>query len=251
LEFHRSRKASFLGDPNFPQSVDQSAKGLRIEIFQDLYERYSRLALSYPSDRPIAIRGLETRLANTFGTSGGVGIFDIYLHRSLLWQRADDTLKSITSFRDVHVPSWSWMAYDGAICYLTVPFGGVAWSEDIISPFSKDGSRNSMMSGNRTGDEHIAISPLELEAPVWDLLDAEDGQRIMDEPGRDFDQPIQCVVLGQSKTQPVVESQMHWVLLVHSSKVINDAAVYERVGVGVLEKRHIAFDRPQRRIRIW
>ncbi len=250
LEIQHSRKASFLGDPNFPRSVDQFAKGLRIEIFQDLYERYSRLALSYPSDRPIAIRGLESRLINTFGTRGGVGIFDIYLHRSLLWQRAGDTLKSITSFRDAPVPSWSWMAYDGPVRYLTVPFGEVTWSENIISPFSKDSSRNAVVSGAFRGDKVIATSPLELEAPVWNLLDAESGQRIMDDPGRAFDQPIQCVVLGKSKMPPVDESQVHWVLLVHPRKVADNVALYERAGVGVLRKRHIAFDGPQERRRI-
>ncbi|TRX89459.1 hypothetical protein FHL15_009628 [Xylaria flabelliformis] len=238
----KNRKASFLGDPNFPRSVDQFAKGLRIEIFEDLYERYSRLALSYPSDRPIAIRGLESRLINTFGTSGGVGIFDTYLHRSLLWQRAGDTLKSITSFRDASVPSWSWMAYDGPICYLTVPFGEVTWCENIISPFSKGGSRRS--------DKVIAPSPLELEAPVWNLIDAEGGQRILDDPSRALDWPIQCVILGKSKMPLVDESQIHWVLLVHLKEIANNIAIYERVGVGVLRKRHIAFDRPQERRRI-
>ncbi|KAJ2995681.1 hypothetical protein NUW58_g1203 [Xylaria curta] len=221
----KNRKASFLGDPNFPRSVDQFAKGLRIEIFQDLYERYSGLALSYPSDRPIAIRGLESRLINTFGTRGGVGIFDIYLHRSLLWQRAGESLKHITSFRDTPVPSWSWMAYDGPIRYLTAPFGEVAWSEDIISPFSPDGNRNGSMSGDKRGEKDAATSPLELEAPVWGLLDTESGQRIMDDPDRTFDHPIQCVVLGKSKMQPVDEPHSHWVLLVHPKPVVDDVAL--------------------------
>ncbi|KAI0543765.1 hypothetical protein F4679DRAFT_577374 [Xylaria curta] len=245
IKNHHSRKASFLGDPNFPRSVDQFAKGLRIEIFQDLYERYSRLALSYPSDRPIAIRGLESRLINTFGTSGGVGIFETYLHRSLLWQRADEALKSITSFRDAPVPSWSWMAYDGPIRYLTVPFGEVMWCETIISPFSKDGSRDAVVSGDLRSDRVIATSPLELEAPVWNLIDAESGQRIMDDPSRAFDRPVQCVVLGKSKMPPVDESQVHWVLLVYRKEIASNVTIYERVGVGVLRKCHIAFDRPQ------
>jgi hypothetical protein len=250
LKIHRSRKASFLGDPNFPRSVDQFAKGLRIELFQDLYERYSRLALSYPSDRPIAIRGLESRLINTFGTSGGVGIFDIYLHRSLLWQRAGERLESITSFRDISVPSWSWMAYDGPIRYLTAPFGEVAWSEDIISPFSTDSNQNTSMSGNRRSEKGVVTSLLELEAPVWDLLDTEGGQRIMDDPYRTFSHPIQCIILGKSKMQPVDESQSHWVLLVHPKPVVDDVVLYERAGVGVLETRHIAFNKPQGKARI-
>ncbi|KAI1281190.1 heterokaryon incompatibility protein-domain-containing protein [Xylaria sp. FL0933] len=250
LKLPHSRKASFLGDPNFPRSVDQFAKGLRIEIFQNLYEKYSRLALSYPSDRPLAIRGLESRLIDTFGTTGGVGIFDIYLHRSLLWQRADNILKRITSIRDARVPSWSWMAYDGPICYLTVPFGGVTWSEDITSPFSKDSIGRYSASEGLKGRKSIATSPLELQAPVWNLLDAESGQRIMDDPYRVFDQPVQCVVLGKSKTSSLDESQVHWVLLVHPIKVADNVASYERVGVGILKKCHIAFDRPQERRRI-
>ncbi|GAP88441.2 putative tol-like protein [Rosellinia necatrix] len=245
-----NRKASFLGDPNFPRSVDQFAKGLRIELFQYLYRQYSRLALSYPSDRPIAIRGLESRLVSTFGTSGGVGIFDIYLHRSLLWRRAGNTLKAITSFRYSPVPSWSWMAYDGAIKYVDVPLGKVAWSDNIISPFSRDGNQNGV-SGDVKGGNVIATSPLELEAPVWELLDADGGRRIMDDPGRAFDQPIKCVILGKSKTSSRDESQvLFWVLLVHPIKAADNIALYERVGVGVLEKHHIALDRPQERRRI-
>jgi hypothetical protein len=224
-------------------------KGLRIEIFQDLYERYSKLALSYPSDRPIAIRGLESRLLNTFGTTGGAGIFDTYLHRSLLWQRAGNSLKAITSFRNVRVPSWSWMAYNGPIRYLAVPFGAVAWSEHVVSPFSRDGKQD-VVAGNGRGMEHIAGSPLELEAPVWDLLDAESGQRVMDEPSRSFSRPILCVILGKSKISSMEESRTHWVLLVCSSTVVDDITVYERVGVGVFEQRHIALDNPLRRVRI-
>ena len=85
---------------------------MRIELFQDLYERYSRLTLSFPSDRPIAIKGLESRLIDTFGTTGGYGVFDKYLHRCLLWQRAGKALKHIEAFRGGNlVRSWSWMAY--------------------------------------------------------------------------------------------------------------------------------------------
>ncbi|KAI1108803.1 hypothetical protein F5Y14DRAFT_456674 [Nemania sp. NC0429] len=249
LKIHHSRKASFLGDFDFPRSVDGSAKGSRIEIFQDLYEKYSKLALSYPADRPIAIRGLESRLLNTFGTSGGVGIFDIYLHRSLIWRRAGDTLKSI-SFRDAHVPSWSWMAYDGPICYLAIPFEEADWCKDIKSPFLKDQGLNGDTSGDLRGEEVISTSPLELEAPVWNLLVAKSEEIFIDDPGRAFTQPFRCVVLGKSRKLPNDESQVHWVLLVYPKMVGSNVALYERVGVGVLRKCDIAFDEPRRMGRI-
>jgi hypothetical protein len=98
---------------------------MKIQLYQDLYERYSNLALSVKTDRPIAIKGLETRLIRTFETVGGYGIFDLYLHRGLLWQRSGDTLDRITS-RGERVPSWSWMAYEGGIRYMDVPLGGVS-----------------------------------------------------------------------------------------------------------------------------
>ncbi|KAI1173823.1 hypothetical protein F4777DRAFT_589617 [Nemania sp. FL0916] len=239
-----SRKASFLGDPNFPQSADQSAKGLKIDLFQHLYERYSELALSYPSDRPIAIRGLESRLINTFGTSGDVGIFQIFLHRSLLWQRAGNTFKRVMSFRDAYVPSWSWTAYEGPIRYLKIPFGEVTWNKDIISPFSRRVSENAVVNKDLRGDKSIEILPLELEAPVWNLLGTEGGDITMDDPRRAFDRPIRCVVLGKTKAPQVDGIQRYWVLFVYPKTIVDDTALYERVGVGVLKNQHIAFDRP-------
>ncbi|RSL92037.1 hypothetical protein CEP52_014033 [Fusarium oligoseptatum] len=130
-----NRKASFLGDANFPHSAEQYVKGLKIEFFQDLYVRYSKLALSFASDRPIAIRGLENRLLSTFKTTGGYGLIDRYLHRSLLWKCGGKTLKRIASTRGEAVPSWSWMAYDGAIDYVSAPGGKVSWFSNIKSPF--------------------------------------------------------------------------------------------------------------------
>ena len=139
---------------------------MRIELFEDLYERYSRLSLSYPSDRPIAIKGLEIRLMDTFNTFGGFGILNKYLHRCLLWQRAGKTLKRIQSFcRDNQVPSWSWMSYDGPISYMIVPFGQASWSEDILSPFAK-----AQHLQFRRGGEDFAAQMLKLEAQFGELL---------------------------------------------------------------------------------
>jgi hypothetical protein len=46
----------------------------KIKFFQDIYERYSSIDLSFVSDRPVDIRGLEARLIGTFGMAGGFGI---------------------------------------------------------------------------------------------------------------------------------------------------------------------------------
>jgi hypothetical protein len=234
-----SRKASFLGDSDFPNAVGKDVKGVRIELFQGLYERYSRLALSFPSDRPIAIKGLETRLLDTFRTAGGYGVFDIYFHRCLLWQRAGDApLKHIKPFRGSSpVPSWSWMAYDGPIRYLAVPFGQALWCDNITSPFTR-ASQLDVLHDSQRGAKGIDVSRLELEAPVCEIHHTQGGQVILDDSNYAFSQPLHCVVIGTSKTEPL----QCYVLLVHVAASVDKDQVYERIGVAVLDKSRIIQD---------
>lgn len=219
---------------------------MRIELLEDLYERYSRLTLSYPSDRPIAIKGLEARLIDTFKTSGRFGVLEKYLHRCLLWQRAGSTLKRIKSFRRGNeVPSWSWMSYDGPIRYMTVPFGQASWSDDILFPFSDTQHPQSRREGKDTSEE-----TLELEAPVWEIADMQGGQVTLDEHDRGFGDPKMCAVIGKSKTEPLDERRTHYVLLLRPGAGVNENPAYERVGVGALEQRQIAFGTPSRKAKI-
>jgi hypothetical protein len=213
---------------------------MRIQLYQGLYERYSNLGLSFSTDRPIAIKGLETRLIRTFETIGGYGIFEIYLHRCLLWQRAGDTLKRIVSFRGERVPSWSWMAYDGGIRYMDVLFGEVLWNQDIISPFKF----------NRFDGDDERAKPLGIEARVWDIVEPDSRQLILDEPGRNFAQPLKCVVVGTSKQTASDEHQIHYTMIVSFLRV-GKLDVYERAGVGFLERQHIVLpDKPGTKARI-
>ncbi|KAJ4358425.1 uncharacterized protein N0V89_003008 [Didymosphaeria variabile] len=104
-----NKKASFLGYSDFPNPIDSSVKGIKILLFQNLYDKYATMSSSFMEDRPVAIRGLEKRLVRTFKTKGGFGMFDCYLHRCLLWKRTGWSLSPIDTFRD-ETPSWSWMA---------------------------------------------------------------------------------------------------------------------------------------------
>lgn len=238
-----SRKASFLGDANFPHSAEKYVKGLKIEFFQDLYVRYSKLALSFAFDRPIAIKGLENRLLSTFNTTGGYGVLDRYFHRSLLWKRGGDTLRRIPNTRGEPVPSWSWMAYDGAIDYVSAPGGKVSWLESVKSPFSRATS----------GLSHHEDETLALEAPARSVInDVPDESILLDEPTRALSRPMECVVLGSGSEGSSGNFQRYWAILVQ--KISNDdgrgGGVYERVGVAVLEGRHIDFREEAREIKI-
>jgi len=89
-----------------------------------------------PADRPVAIRRLEQRLIRKLNTTGGLGIFTVYLHRFLLWQRSGEVLARIPSeIWPYFIPSWSCLAYEGGVEYMAMPFGNVTWNPEIISPF--------------------------------------------------------------------------------------------------------------------
>ncbi|KAK1445457.1 TOL [Colletotrichum cuscutae] len=79
-------------------TIDTYVRGMKIELYQDLYQKYSGLALSSIGDRPVAIRGLEARLIRTFRTVGSHGVFDTFLHRCLLWKKASRSLNRIETW---------------------------------------------------------------------------------------------------------------------------------------------------------
>lgn len=135
----------------------------------------------------------------------------------------------------------------GPIRYTTVPFGKASWNEDITSPFTKTGQA---LRGSEHEGEGISTSMLELEAPVWDIFDTKGGQIILDDLSRTIDQALQCVVVGNCKTTKINRRQAYYVLLVLSITNVNENQVYERVGVGFLDRRHIALDGKQRMAKI-
>jgi hypothetical protein len=249
-ENDNSKQSSFLGDANFPQVAQRDSKGARIRLFQILYQQYSRLGFSVSTDRPIAIAGLETRLINAFDTSGSFGLFERYLGRSLLWTRATDVPRlTRIPFKPAQtnpVPSWSWMAYEGAISFLDPPFGRIEWTVDIEfrSPDYSSGatppSRTSRgrMSSNRNGrrtELRVVARPFDGAAAASHASDFLSGI-VWDDPTapRDHGQ-LRCVVIGRlalGNGTPTDPAQKHWVLVVREL----GTGLYERVGAGSLPK---------------
>jgi len=220
---------------------------MKIELYQDLYERFSALQITFPGDRPVAIKGLETRLIRTFGTTGGFGIFNIYLHRCLLWQRSDKPLKRITSFHGPVVPSWSWMAYMGVISYLKAPYGSVDWEPDVISPYVDD--------VNSDGDEPNTKGEIpRVQAVARDFVsypavlalgeDRWSWRVILDDPESEASRRVgerpKCVVVGKSKEEVEDGELAYYVLLITSIAAAGGSGrVWERIGVGVLRAADI------------
>ncbi|RSL67948.1 hypothetical protein CEP54_002997 [Fusarium duplospermum] len=225
--------AAFLGDPNFPRIIMGADQGEKILRYQDLYKRYSRLGLSNPSDRAVAINGLQERILHALGVEGGFGVFfeDTkdgrgrgLLRRSLLWCRASDTIALSRVYVPDHrtaskAPSWSWMAYTGGIDYIAPNFGDMDW-EEIQSPWdAKPGLRDDML----------------LVAAARDYeTDDEDGNLVFDDPESPAQLPLKCVVLGKQKGRTPVKEKLHYLLVVQERN-----GRYERVGAGYLPGRCI------------
>ena len=209
-----SNLAAFLGDPNFPQIIEQANQGEKIMRYQNLYKQYSELDLTNAYDRPVAIDGLQDRILSALRTNGGFGVFDEgkkrgLLRRSLLWYRGNETARLerivFPPNRAIStVPSWSWMAYTGGVEYISPVFGGSDW-EEMESPWSGvampgRGGRH----GVRSNPRNVALVAM---ARRFDASRAKDGEKLMrfDDPGEYassglLDPEVLCVVVGRQKS---------------------------------------------------
>lgn len=239
----------------------RSTHGGKIRLFQDLYSKYSRLELSHDTDRPVAIAGIEKQLISSFDVRGGFGILDDggsgLLWRSLLWKRAQDAssgLKRIefellqgVAVAIIPPPSWSWMAYKGAIDYLGLPFEKVDWEEnDIYSRWSRGAGKSWSYSGD------YLTCPLELtvHGRSFDLQEARtsgSASIVLDDPDRadNLEPFLKCVILGRSKGQAEEsrDARTHYLLLVTPTTTQDGGSSpdYNRVGVGYMPGALIDF----------
>ncbi|KAM5341793.1 hypothetical protein ACJ41O_014824 [Fusarium nematophilum] len=240
LTHMKNELAAFLGDPNFPQAAIHSeradretSRGEKILYYQDLYKTYSKLAFSKPEDRSVAMNGLEQRLSRGFNCRGKFGILDdrggSLFHRSLLWHRPSegDSMSKISFPSDrQEVPSWSWMAYQGEIDYLPVPFDAVDWERSLQSPlrgYKRTDALEIRARANRLSGGH------ELE-PFYDMSWPEGSTS-----------EVLCVIVGRTKGVERIEDKVHYILLICPKA--SDQGAYERIGAGKVSGSWIDFTR--------
>ncbi|KAM0814065.1 putative Heterokaryon incompatibility domain-containing protein [Seiridium cardinale] len=231
-------RGSILGDANFPYAFLTFDKGKRIKLYQDLYERYTRLAPNHSTDRPMAIKGMEARLLHALETRGGFGVFEVYLHRGLLWIREGPRLARIdfskcsTSAAREIIPSWSWMAYDGAIRYVDIPPGAEwkAWYANVTLPWERVHDYNGRKS-------------FELRVLARNIVDFAAGDRVfLDEPHSAAGHDFKCVVVGSRRAPNPMRAEEYYSLIV--TLLDGEENVCQRAGVAFLDRRHIDWDTP-------
>lgn len=238
-----STKAAFLGDSAFPNLTTNVSKGGKIRLYENLYEQYSRLALTVNQDRPLAIAGLEIRLIRALDVHGGFGVFEShrpgdesYLRRSLLWRRGHDCPSMIKiqfgSERAISVPSWSWMAYEGGIDYLNPPFNGTDWERGIKSPWTQQSSQESSWHTTDRRGNRV------LEGKAYKFSVGNDDDITFDHEDNKEVENLGCVVIGTSKLGIDQKNKEYYVLVIGKQS----GSGWERIGAGKLLGKSIAFD---------
>lgn len=185
------------------------------------------MSLSHASDRSQAVAGLQSRIAQAFNSEASYGVLWRWSQRTLLWYAAQpETLTRVDYHRRSGAPpSWSWMAYDGHITFMVIPFAGVEWTENVrgLPDAAGDGRVSAEASGLQvSGEELMARAMLDMQ-----------GVKFVEDSWK-------CVLIGKKKSWQE-DDAVHYVLLIRrvdSSGSSDD--LYERVGVAVLLASHLS-----------
>lgn len=219
-------------------------------LIQTLYHQYSKRNFSQLPDRPIAISGLEKRLTSAFNTRGGYGVFQLFLERTLLWKRDDESqsLEPIKFPPARNVPTWSWMAYDGVISYVHAGFAKVDWTKEYSSSFDSGSGAHGKWHWEADGTNRPPILGLSRVRELESNRDSRDLlKRItFDTPGPEQrTEDLRCVVIGKAKPGDSIDplNLNCYVLIVKASSDENLRGAYLRVGAGELMESEIVWNR--------
>ena len=206
-----------------------------------MYERYSGLAFTMPSDRAVAILGLQERLAQAFETKAAYGFFEVYFARGLLWRRGQtQALPRIKQPDGLHVPSWSWFSRDGAIRYMDLKFKRIDWmTREFKNVFSNQkGPRTARGSSLRFPERASVLYGI---AKRMDVTKEEMMADTIFDDNTDYEvENIRCVTIGYDKTKYVLEDPRYHVLVIAKCQGSAEGECYERIGVASLRPAQVA-----------
>lgn len=192
---------------------------------QQFYAAYSALALSHKSDRAQAVAGLQQRIARAFGSAADHGVLWRWPERTLLWRAAQPAGLTRIEYPQCAAtpPSWSWMAYDGRIEFLEIPFAEVEWTGRVRGPPA-------------AGQVGVWVDASDLRIDGTQLME----RAVLDVQGVEFvDGSWRCVLVGSKRADKDDNgAATQYVLLIRpvslSSSSDRPGDFYERVGVAIL-----------------
>jgi hypothetical protein len=240
------------------------SRAAQVELFQSLFADYSNFGLTEVTDRPIAIDSLAMALAKAFNTNVRYGIFERYLHKSLLWQRSQDIpMRRIFYAAGEAPPSWSWMAYHGHIEYSKIQ--DVEWDRSVQfvrnvasclendsnvlearvrrlqdCEIKSEGTKHIIRDQNDNEVGHLCFD-IQLDHVIRVQKNNEVGYLCYDtQPGK---APIEvrCAIMGR-ETRGKDGKRKYYVLLVTECVTQPESGKFERLGMGWIQQRFILFD---------
>lgn len=175
--------------------------------------------------------GLERRIAHAFNAQSTHGVLwrEGWTERTLLWRAAEPGALSRIDYRqsDARPPSWSWMAYDGQITFMELPFAEVEWVNNVRGPPAESDI------GIRAEASELGLHGAELmKRAVLDLEATESGENTW-----------KCVLVGKKKAVREGEDAAHYVLLIRpvsSAFPSQPGDDFERIGVATLMSTHLS-----------
>jgi hypothetical protein len=236
------RRKYFMLDPDFPERLLNAGNQRTIEFIQFLSTEYAKRGLTEKTDRCAAISGLESRIAQVKKCETRFGIFQSFLHRSLLWQRSEERDTDRIDYRAQIVPSWSWMAYSGSIQFMDITFGDGEWVRSLR--FNK---RYKYRRLNKKWKPALVtdIGCFQKCNPerrgtgyaILDLSGTERGRIQYDIETHEHLDAERCVVVGRDSHDSNAGKRKYYILIVRSTGMENE---YTRVGAGWILSDYVA-----------
>lgn len=239
-------------DGNFPENMFGVGPWYAIMIIRYLYQQYSRLELTYNTDRCVAIAGLEAAIARSRNCKSVYGILDQFLYQSLSWRRSDGCSMRPIDYKSVQLPSWSWMAYEGSIDYMET-------ASDNVTPainLRLEEEPNPNISHFPTHRKHALVADvgvflkctLERVGPGWTIcatgLDVGRIWYDTDDSNHDL-LSKRCVVLARKTFPEKSYLDKFYLLVVERTQ---NAVEYTRVGAGWIKCGHVKREKQNVRI---
>jgi len=226
------KKKHFKLDPKFPSLLFKSGFDTTLYFLQSLLEDYSNRTLSEPTDRHVALSGLAARIAKALNCEESYGIFGLYLHRNLLWQRSG--LLERIAYKPPAVPSWSWMAYTGGIKFMDID----VFKLDLFKNLKFYGDNKQALITDVwkfRGDLKAKEQSEAVSRRILDSYGKERGWIVYDVKGEEDLASKRSVVVGRTGS----EDQSKYYMLIVKQREGNQSE-FERVGIGMVQKGYIS-----------
>ncbi|GKU09213.1 unnamed protein product [Fusarium langsethiae] len=166
----------------------------------------------------------------------GYGAFDLFLRRNLLWMRIDLDKKKIKYEDNREVPSWSWMAYEGGIRFISfteIPYGELEEFKDMEFGQERRGSEEKRSLRTKVWKfQGCDLSPEAPKEGKHRLLSPSEeiGWIIPDEENFEIAMK-RAVVVG-------LVGKNYYILVVKERE--NKNKKYERVGIGMIQQGYLS-----------